>query len=306
MSKATTIPSNNNITIVGTLIDATIRDGNTKDGRPYRSGVANIRVNQHYNGKDEVSEVPVNFIAMKFKKDGTSNPAYENLNQFNTIFKSAQNTALSDATRIKINMGSVQENMYVSKNNPESVISNFKVSSNFFNEVKGTAASTDCATFSVDIFVMAIERELNKSGEETGRLKIRGGVVQYGNKLDVLDFYVEEPTCLDYMERNYNVNETYNVRGRIRYTTETVEYKSDSMWGEDIPQSSTVVKRELIICKGDDEPRDEELAYAPEDIKILAQDRINHKEQLKIDARNSAKKVTTQKASASSDYGWEE
>ena len=161
MSKSIENAGTNKVTIVGTLLNASVRDGVSKaSNKPYRSGTITVRVNQVYNGKEEVSEVPVSFIAMKYKNDGTTiNPAYENVQQFTDTFKTAENYG-SEATRIRIGGaaskygGTLEENMYVSKQNPEQVISAMRISGRFFNEVKGEMA--DCATFSMDIFIIKI------------------------------------------------------------------------------------------------------------------------------------------------------
>lgn len=315
MSKSIDNQSTNGVTIVGKLSDLVMREGTSKaGGKPYRSGTATIRVEQHYGGKDETSEIPVQFIAMKFKKDGTSNPAYESLSELNN-YKTIQNHGYDAANRIRVNAksGHLSENMFVGRDN-EQVVSTWRIDSSFFNEVRGSQEAApsngDCATFSVDLFLMSIAREMTADGEETGRLKIRGGIVQYGRKLDCLDFYVEDPTAVEYIERNWSMNDTVNAVGRIRYTSETVTYHSENSWGEDIPKTSTKTKRELIITQGSDVPFDEELAYAPEDIQVMNADRNNRKEQLKIDARSraAAKKAVPSAAAAvaSSGFGWEE
>lgn len=314
MSKSINIQSNNAVTIVGKLNDVVVREGVSKNGgKPYRSGTVTIRVDQTYGGKQEVSEIPVQFIAMKFKKDGTSNPAYESVGQLTSQFKSIQNYGYDEASRIRVNgkSGNISENMFVGRDG-EQVISSWRVNSSFFNEVRGSIeavpANADCATFNVDIFIMSMIREVTAEGEETGRLKIRGGLIQYGGKLDCLDFYVEDPTAVDYIERNWNMNDTVNAVGRIRYTSETViqDYHSENSWGESIPpQPTTQIKRELIITHGSDEPFDEDVAYAPEDIQVVNADRNNRKEQLKIEARSKAVQKAAKPAVAASDYGWE-
>ena len=190
MSKSVNNPSSNAVTITGKLSDVVVREGTSKQGgKPYRAGTVTIRVDQTYGGKNEVSEVPVQFIAMKFKKDGTTNPAYESVGQLTSQFKSIQNYGYDEASRIRVNgkSGNISENMFVGRDG-EQVVSSWRINSSFFNEVRGGEApgNADCATFNIDIFIMAIARELTAEGEETGRLKIRGGVVQWGGKLDCL------------------------------------------------------------------------------------------------------------------------
>jgi hypothetical protein len=107
------------------------------------------------------------------------------------------------------------------------------------------------------------------------------------------------------------VNDTAHFVGRIRFTSETVKYESENTWGESIPQTNTVKKRELIItgpgvgCESG--PYDEERSYDPEDIRVLVLDRNALKEQKKMEARSKANTKPASTATAAKPaYGWEE
>lgn len=318
MSKSISTPARNTVSIVGTLSSVVMRDGiSQKTNKPYRGGTVTIRVKQHYGadgGVDEISEIPVNFLAMKFKKDGTLNPGYDQLKAFGDgTFLSIQDVGVERASRIRVDnrFGKLEENMYVGRDG-ESVQSAWRINTNFFSRVGGEApAGGDSATFSADVYIIAMDRELNTEGEETGRLHLRGGIIQWGQRLDVMDFYAENPSVIDYYERNYNVNDTVNVVGRIRYTSQTEESHEDGGWGEYIPKTTTRIKRELILVHGSDAPFEEEMAYAPAEVQSLNADRTSRREQLKIEAHNkvAAKKVqATAKVNAgvSDGFDWEE
>lgn len=316
MSKPISTPSRNSVSISGTLVDVVLREGTTKPekgSKPYRGGTVTIRVNQHYGageGIDETSDIPVDFIAMKFKKDGSLNAGYTQLAAFTDgTFKSIQNVGEAHASRIRVDgrFGSLAENMYVNRDG-SSVSSTTRINTSFFSRDSGTV---DSATFSTDIYVMSMDHEIGTDGEETGRLHMRGAIVQWGQKLDVLDFYVENPSVIGYFERNYNVNDTVNVVGRIRWTATVEESHDDSGWGEFVPKTNTRMKRELILVNGSDYPYEEDMAYATSDIQNLNADRTSRREQLKIDARNRAaakKAKAVAKASAGIDDGmsWED
>lgn len=316
MSKSIDVEANNRCTIIGTLFDLNLKEGKSKTGKTYRNGTATIRVNQHFNGKDEISDIPVKFVALKFKSDGvTPNPAYENIGTMAQTFKTVQRFGATDATRVRLsgNFGPrIEENIWADPRNPERVISNWELSCNYFNEAK---RGDDCATFDVTIYILSKERELNAAGEETGRLKIRGGIVRYGRRLDCVDFFVEAPAAIDYIDRNWEVNNTVQAIGRVRYSTEEITLHSENSWGEDIPKTTTKRKAELIIttsvgADGEGAPFEDELAYAPEDIRILANDRTNRKEQAKIDAAQRSKSKSTAAAGGGSktepSYDWDE
>lgn len=310
MSRNINSAGQNTFTITGLVSEINFREGMNKNNKPYRGGTVIVRVDQTYGGKSEISEIPVSMFANKFKKDGTANKCYDQMAQIQNNYRSIAQAGLDGATRITFTglTSKIQENMFVSPSNPETVLSNWRLNTMFANPARGAG---DCATFCMEIFIMKMERELNTEGEETGRLKLVGMYV--GNRGagsnaegNVFTFYVEEPGTIDYIERNWNENDTVQVVGRIRYCSEEVQYHSENSWGEDIPQVSTRNKHELIITKGSDFPMEDDMAYDPEDIKALYADRSARREQLVIDAKNKAKAATATKASVSSGYDWEE
>lgn len=319
MFKSIDTPALNSVVVSGALLGLDLREGKSspaKGSKPYRSVKSTVRVNQTFGGKSEVSEIPLDFISMKHKKDGTDNPLYETLGKYATEYKTAQRDGIENATMVTVNgrrgNGTLSENMFATPQNPETVVSNWAVNATFLNELRGAAPGNgaECATFDIEIFILNLDREISPEGEETGRLKIRGGVVKYGRKLDCLDFYVENPSAIDYIERNFNINDTAHFVGRLRFTSETVNYEMENTWGESIPQTTTKKKRELIItgpgigCENG--PYDEERSYNPEDIRVLVADRNALKEQKKMEARSKAAKPAAAPAANKPVYGWEE
>ena len=61
---------------------------------------------------------------------------------------------------------------------------------------------------------MDMTDELDREGDTTGRLIIKGAVVQYGGMLDVLYFVVEQPEAVDFIQRNWKINDTVTVKGK--------------------------------------------------------------------------------------------
>lgn len=325
MFRSISTPAVNSVVVNGNLIGFDLREGKTgaaKGSKPYRSANAVVRVNQMYNNKEEISEIPVGFFSMKFKKDGTNNPIYETLGGYATEYKTAERHGIENASKVNVNgrrgNGILSENMFASPQNPETVISTWNIGATFLNEARGQAVgnSGDCATFDVEIFIFDMNRELTAEGEETGRLKIRGGIVQYGGRVDVLDFFVENPTAIEFIDRNYSNNDTAHFVGRIRFTSETVVHKTENTWGETIPQSTTRKKRELIItgpgAGAESGPNEEENSYNPEDIRVAMADRNALKEQKKVEARAKAASGKTASATSnataaagSATYDWE-
>lgn len=311
MYKSIDIEALNTVEMAGTLLALETRDGKTKKSgqeEAYRSISATIRANQVFGGKEEISEVPFSFFSKALKKDKTPNVLYQTYGEYEKRFNPVQRVGADGASYVSLSGGRLRENMFVSKNNPEQVNTSWQIDGRFLN-AESTHSDKDYATFDVEIFIMNIDREMGRNGEETGRLKIRGGIVGYGRKIDCFDFFVENARAVDYIERNYNMNDTAHFVGRIRQTSQTVEEMDDSGWGEPIPRKSTRKVRELIItgpgvgCEVG--PYDEEKAYDPEDIRVLVTDRNNRKEQLKIDAQVKARQKP-ETSSAKPLYDWDE
>lgn len=298
MSKSITEQALNRVNIIGKLLDATFWDGKMKDGRNYIRASITVRVNQTFNGREETSEIPVTLFAGQYTSQGKMNPNYEQIQQLRNL-KTAQKNGLSEADIVRISGANIEENNYVSRSG--SLVSGWQIRSAFV----GTGGQGDAATFTTDIFILDMHPETDREGDSTGRLIIKGGIVGYQSTLNVVEFVVENPDTVDYIERNWNVQDTLNARGRIRVTSVETE-RATSGWGEDIPQTTTKFVRELIITTGDDQGRDEEFAYDPSDIKKLFNERKARIEQMQIDARNKpAAKKAADAAPTTTKYSWE-
>ncbi len=291
---------NNKVNITGKLLDATFNSGKTKTGAPYDRANLTIRVVQTFGGHEEVSEIPVSMFASKFKSDGGPNPAFQSIQDLREM-KTAQNVGIDNADSLRMTGATLRENNFVAKSGQ--LINGWQINGSFIN----SASTADVASFNLDIFIMDMTDEVDRDGDETGRLLIKGALVQYGGKLDVLQFIVENPDTVDYIRSHWEVNSTVSVRGRIRVNViEEKSSGSDNSWGEEIPETTTRTVRELIITKGDDEPKEEEFAYDPAEIKKGFNVRKALIEQMQLDARNkSTAKPATATASASK-FDWEE
>lgn len=287
------------INLVGKLLNATFNTGKLSDGRNYERVNLTVRVTQTYNNREETSEIPVSMFAAEYTNSGGLNPGWKSIQDLKCC-ATVQEAGLADAATVRFTGVSLRENAFITRQGM--LIDGWQLNASFASEVK----MSDVASFNMDIFIMDMRPEIDRDGDETGRLIVKGGIVQYGGKLDVIEFIVEAPESVDYIERNWNPNDTVNVRGRIRVTS--IEEKtsgSDSSWGEDVPDTTTRFVRELIITKGDDEGKEEEFAYDPMEIKKGFNVRKANLEQLQIDAKNkvTSKPATTQPIA--SKYSWE-
>lgn len=293
------VQATNKVNIVGKLIEAQFREGTTKDGKPYESCNYTVRVHQTIEGKDEIHEIPLSMFASKYTNAGAPHPGYKNIQDMKKM-KTIQEYGEAEASIVRSSSGSIQENYFVAKSGQ--LIDGWRINTSFVSE----GGKGEMATFSTDIFIIDMHDEENRDQEPTGRLIIRGAIVQYGGKLDVVDFIVEAPDKVEYISRNWSVNDTVNVKGRVRFTVKETDVTpaSKSSWGEDIPDiPTTQTVRELIVTSGSDEAFDEDFAYDPAEIKKAFNIRKANIEQAQVNA------TAPKKASASSDtkkkYSWE-
>lgn len=294
-----TIESKNQVTMTGKLLEISFRSGKTKAGKPYESANATVRVEQEYQGVHEVSEIPVSIFASQYTNAGKLNPAYDNLQTLKEC-KTAQKNGLDSAATIRFTNGSLEENNFLTRSG--NFITGWRIRPSL---VSANSKIADTATFCCDIFIMDMREEMNREGEPTGRLIIKGGIVQYAGRLDVIEFVVENPDGVDYISSNYEPNQTMHVEGRIRYTTqeEKRQVSQSSGWGESIPQTSTRTVRELIITNDGGAPFDEEVAYDPVEIKKAFNERKARLEQEQMNQK--AKQTATPAPSAAKQYDWE-
>lgn len=294
------IPSENKMNLVGKLMNVDFGEGKLSDGREYKRATVTIRVTQPVDGKEETSEIPVGFFATPYTSTGKPNPAYKSLVDLREL-KTAQNVGVDNADQVRITSGVLSENNFVSRTG--NLINGFQIRGSFINPAK----LGDVATFITEVYIMDIHDETDREGDPTGRLIVRGAIVQYGGKLDVLDFVVEAPDKVEFVSRNWAVNTTQLIKGRVRVTSHEVESSGEgSGWGEDIPDTTTTFVRELIITGGDDEGKEEDFSYDPAEIKKAFNQRKAKIEQMMIDARTRMPKQGGSGSQADTKkYDWE-
>ena len=299
--KSIQIQAGNKLNLAGKLMDVSFGEGKLSDGRHYERATVTIRVTQTFEGKTETSEIPIGLFATEFTSTGKPNPAMRSIQDLKKM-NTAQNVGVDNAAQVRLTGASLQENNFVSRSGQ--LINGWQIRGSFINE----ARVSDVASFITDIFIMDMHDEVDKEGDTTGRLIVKGGIVQYGGRLDVVEFVVEAPDTVEYISRNWEPNTTVTVKGRIRVTSQEEEVAS-SGWGEDVPDTTTKYVRELIITTGDDQPKEEDFAYDPVEIKKAFNERKAAIEQMQINARSAAPKQGAGSANSAdtsaNKYSWE-
>ena len=274
--------SRNEVSVVGKLLSTTFREGTIQStGKPYESCKYIVRVRQEIEGKEEIHEIPLDVFATKYTNAGKVNPAFrtiQDMKQMNTI----QNDGEDKATIVRINKATISENIFVPASGQ--VVDGWQIRSSFVNE----GGKGEFARFVVEIFIIDMYDETDNEGNPTGRLIVRGGIVQYGEKVDVLEFIVEAPDKVEYVSRNWEPNITVVAAGRIRYTSmEPVATTSVESWGEEVMDTSgPKMARELIITGGPSELPDEDFMYDPVEIKKGLNVRKANIEQMQLNAKS--------------------
>lgn len=300
MSKNIMEQATNKINIVGKLLDTTFREGKTSAGQVYESCNFTVRVTQTYGGREETSEIPVSIFATQYTSQNKPHPGYKNIQEMKKM-KTVQDYGEAEATIVRMTSANIRENNFVARSGQ--LINGWQINTSFLNEGK----MADIASFNMDIFIMDMHEEVDREGEPTGRLVIKGAVVQYGGRLDVIEFIVEDNDAVNYISRNWEENQTVNVGGRIRVTSQEEKHSaSASSWGEELPETSTRMVRELIITRGSDEPFDEDFAYDAVEIKKAFNERKARLEQMQVDAKKGGStKSATASAAPGGKFSWE-
>lgn len=272
------VQSTNRVTITGILSELSIEEKITSDGRGYVQGLAKIKVDQEIGGKVVENEIPVRMFSMRKKKDGTNNAVYDGIVKMGEDFISlASAETPSQASKVSITSGQLQENNWVDKSGV--LKSGFQIASNFMRTAK--SEDEQAAKFELSGVIGNITDEMDKDGEETGRLIIKFIVIGYLGKAEVITLIAENPVAVNHIRTNWNKGDTVSLTGIVNMTYKVVTWTEEQGFGEPIKRSRTESKRELIINGGSPCGLDEELSYDSNSIKLALDERTARIEEIK-------------------------
>lgn len=297
MSLSINKPATNEVKIEGIVSEIKLREASTtKNGKnmEYIAGEVVLEVEQEINGETEISTIPLSVFASKLKKDGGSNPAYSGLEEIKNTYNSIASAGRENADRVRVMKGEIVENSFFNDSNE--LITSARVRNSFFKRLTNEEFNPH-ANFIVKIVILNIKEETDREGIETGRLAVKGGIVQWGGKVDVVDFVVESKDAIEYIKQNYNKNETVQVSGRVRFSVTTITNEIEQAFGEPIIDTKTRTKREFLITSGSQGGMDEDESYSVEEIaKAL--------EQRKLALEESNKKTKEKSSAGTVDTGF--
>lgn len=231
-------------------------------------GEIRVRVEQALNEGDEpvVCTIPVSCFALEYKNNGEPNPAYARLESVMTDFTSlaavgSQDEDGAQADYIRITGGRISENHYIDRSGNEKRYP--RIEGAFFHHV--TKPSPE-ARFANTIVVKGKAREIDASGEETGKYLINGAIINWDGTVGFVKFVTENARAIEYMEDNYEIDSTVHIEGKIMYSSKEVEVASEpTAFGEPTKRTRTTFVRDLVITSGS-EPFDDDFAYDPSEI----------------------------------------
>lgn len=199
-------------------------------------------------------------------KAGTDNKIYAGIETVMNEYKSVAEYGEEEADKVRITSGDL--NLFTSKVDGSPQVG---YKSNFFNRVKGDY--NPHAEFEAEIYISGIIPEMDKDGDETGRILVKGWGVTYSGIEPIT--LVAPKEIADAVESTYEVGQTTRFYGDIVNTRVEKITEIPMAIGKPKQKIETTYKNELVIT-GAEEPYEEEKAYKPESIKLAIQERENN------------------------------
>lgn len=275
-----------------------------KDGKETHAigGEIKIRTEQKINGETITLEIPVSMFATKYTNKGGENPAYKSIQDVMTNFKSIAAVGEAEADRVRITNGSIRMNEFYPKGS-DRLVSKILISASFLNKVKPTEYKPQ-AMFEAEFVVAAKDFEVDKEGNETGRLKINTIIPQYGGKVDVVPMFTINENVASAVNDFWNNGDSVKAAGRLLFSSKTETTLIPVDFGEPEEKTTTINIAELLITGGSEEPLSGEFAFDTNEVQAALAQRKAHLEELKTAGESNTKKKATPAKSATIDLGF--
>ena len=259
--------SANRVDIEGILVSTHLKKGRFQRDRETKETIGGsiiVRVDQEINGKKITSDIPVHMFSTKYTKTGNINPSYESIETIMNDFVSiAAAGNVEGADKVTLT-GDIRMNEYVGRDGK--TVSFPRIHASFAARVKGEYAPK--ANFDVTFAVLKKEDERDKEGNETGRYMVKGAVIQYGGKADVVPFFVVNSNAINFISTYWDEGTTVRATGKLNFTSRKETVVTEVDFGEPQKRERTISISDLIITGGSNpiDP-DSEDAYKEEEIK---------------------------------------
>ena len=281
----------NSVKIEGILSEIDLKTGtSTKNGKTseYIGGSIKVRVNQMLNGINTDLDIPVFMYANKLKNDGNPNPAYASIERVMNEYVSIAAGGMDAADRIRITNGNIRMNEYYGQTG--NLNSYPRINASFVTKLTDLTKFSPEATFSVVFVIGSMGYDTDKDGVDIeNRFKIRGILPQYGDAVDVVDFYATSPNVISAVSSYWNQGDTVKINGKLNFTSTVEEKMVEVDFGEPRMERRTVSVSELIITGGSQTPLEGDFAYDADEIKSALADRQARLAKAKEESKNKSK-----------------
>ena len=255
------------ITVAGLLLSKNLEKTTDNNGNTVIKGDLTLKT-------DELNSIRFKVYCGEKKKDGTKNNTFDGLVTVMNEYKSVADVGEENADYVYV--GSGQFNTYRNQNGQD--VTSYQ--SNFFSRAK---AREPMREWKAEMFIKSKMPEMDNTGEETGRLKIRGIAPNF-NGIDIIDFVVPKDIA-DQVDGLLEVGTTFVVYGDI--INSRVEKKVEMLIGK--PRTEYEYKNELVLT-GVERQVEEPNAYEADAIQLAFQEYENKVNSAKPEA--PAKKPT--------------
>ena len=255
--------ADNKLEIAGILAEKDLHEGkNNNNNKKTIEGYVTFKI-------DELNQIRVRVSADETKKDGASNPAYENLVAFNQNASSIADVGAENAS--KIYTGSGQLNPYHSAQSNNDVLG-YRTS---FITVSNREEFEPKAQATVELYIKAIVPEVDKEGNETGRMLVKGWMPTY-NGIEPLTLIAPvEDGIADSIGDVFQSGDTATFYADVINNRVEVVKEIPVRLGKPKIEKTVTYTNELIIT-GASEPYAEEKAYDKGAIQKAIQERDDH------------------------------
>lgn len=263
----------NLVEVIGVLSEVDIKEG-TKDGKDYLAGTIKVKSKIEINKQKVDVEIPFNVYANKLTKNNTTNPAWESIKAIRddgVSIAACGNEEEATYVRVYSSNGSIRENAFY--NQAGQLVSTSRIGVSFFNVVQRNKYE-DEARFETVIFLLKKIDEVDKEGNPTGRLIVKGAVPGYGGVVNVIDYVVTNIQAIEHINSFWNEGDTVKVYGKINFTTIVTTTMEETGFGEPVSKKQTTSKRELVITSGSAGALDPEESFSQEDITVGLEERL--------------------------------
>lgn len=202
--------------------------------------------------------------------------ALENLVTLQDIATHPKEFEGATPTRLRVR-GELSLNEFYDDN--DKLHSNLIVRGVFLNRVKEEHTYTPKAEFDVEGIVIKTVPEIDREGEETGRVKVTLLIPTYNSALPIE--FISRAEDGEYIQDNFESGITVNIYGKIVNYSKKIEVKKEAGFGESKSETKYENVRELQIVGGNVYDEENSKSLSPEEIKELSTKRNVYLAQLK-------------------------